>query len=1502
MKNAPIILFLAILFAIPISCNEKASSYDEVAKRPETKGKRERSGHPEKNALWTPEEAANHQRKLLKTAQFARPFNHNKAQAITSYANGALTGEWVNRAPKNMPGAFKFAEMLDGTDIIYGVTWNHYVGEYNSSSYIHKGTVYNPTTGTGGDDFQIITPNWPNRYQNLFAFQITGQVRLVAQIESGPVYYSDDEGATWVLATGLPAATTSAVINRQDSNRIYVTEGTTVYVSTDFGASFSTLQTFPSSQSSFLYTPRYAVQGNAQEVYLARSGSFYKLNAAKTNFDLRGTYTSSHTNSAFSIGGDDSKLYVTENKKYYVSTDEGNNWTTKTPNGNWYGDTSGPMDAGFFMAVHPTNTEISLGGYAIPVISTDGLDNVQTDHTGWGNYQNGTNLSVADYHNRIRFNYHPDFQSSHFFYNSSGNILSVRCSDGGMYVSYKEWTDFPAPGAGYNNTDYANAHFININLLSTITPLVYRKTIFTGSNNPDHINFATQDQGSQSIIPGTSGDVLDFYQSIGGDGQTIDSYDGVSAWKWDYNGSKVWSPVSVYGNGGAFQSIGAIHGQFSSSQTVDFTGATEMYWAQTYIDRHNPDQALWVLRKNLHRAKWNGTTLTGLTITKGINQVAALAQGSVNANKLYMLQDGDVYISNDRGNTFGTAINTPFNKTNGGWTKGDIGSGVVLPGNDNWVIFCGPTLGNNVGSILSKDGGTTWIDVTGDYPTGDDTQTGGMEVTPDGKFVFAGTDIGAFVFNVAEEKWYSLSEGAGFFNTTDVQYIASTKTMRFASWGSGILDFKIEELNPVCLSESTIVQNTISIHSVSSQQTTSGNESAASVLDNDSSTFWHTKYSAPAAVYPHEIVLDLGSAKVIKAFRYLPRQSGSNGRIANYEIYITNNTGNYGTAVATGTWPNSSAEELVTFTPKEGRYVRLRALSEVNGNNWASAAELNIVECEAGCISGSTTYTTAGGWSNGAPNSSTEAIFKDSYNTSTGNITACGLIVENGAVVTVGAGEYLSVERNIKVETGGSIIVSHQGSVVQVADDAVVINNGTINVKLTTPALNARDFMIMGSPMTAANNTMFSAYQVLNHTTANFTPYVGTPAVVGVNFHDQESNDWSNFVGQLTPGEGYLVRPSYTAGGTYNYEYNQGTLNNGIITYSAFFGDDKEDSPNVISNPYASAIDATMLIANNAMIDEVYFWEHLTTPVSGIPGPLNENFNMEDISTYNGTMGIPASNDPGTSTTPNGVISTGQGFGIKANAGGNVTFNNAMRLTTGNTTLRRSVPKDLLWLTVREGEYHMGSTAGIGFLQSASENLDPGFDTQKLGTVVSLYSHLPDGSEQLGIQGREIFDDAITIPMGFSTLVDEDGGLPYVISISDMEGSLIEEATVYLIDHLENTVTNLSEGNYEFVAEAGTYDNRFTLQFESLILDVNASELDAVSIFPNPTQNTINIVSPNAALTGIEIFDLRGRSVKRVTITSETTQRIDISNLESALYFVKISSENGLITKRIIKQ
>jgi len=129
---------------------------------------------------------------------------------------------------------------------------------------------------------------------------------------------------------------------------------------------------------------------------------------------------------------------------------------------------------------------------------------------------------------------------------------------------------------------------------------------------------------------------------------------------------------------------------------------------------------------------------------------------------------------------------------------------------------------------------------------------------------------------------------------------------------------------------------------VDSQELAGENGAANNAFDGNSSTFWHTEWSAANPLPPHDIQIDLGASYSMTGFSYLPRQdAGTNGFIGKYEFSVSTD-GITWISVASGTFNSSTTVQQASFNATTGRYIRLRALSELNGNPWTCVAELNV--------------------------------------------------------------------------------------------------------------------------------------------------------------------------------------------------------------------------------------------------------------------------------------------------------------------------------------------------------------------------------------------------------------------------------------------------------------------------------------------------------------------------------------------------------------------------------
>jgi beta-galactosidase len=115
-------------------------------------------------------------------------------------------------------------------------------------------------------------------------------------------------------------------------------------------------------------------------------------------------------------------------------------------------------------------------------------------------------------------------------------------------------------------------------------------------------------------------------------------------------------------------------------------------------------------------------------------------------------------------------------------------------------------------------------------------------------------------------------------------------------------------------------------------------------IDGDRSTFWHTRYSPDSPPHPHEMVIDFGEQLKVAAVVYQGRQDMDHGRIRDYEIYLTDDKSNWGSAAARGQFQNDAGKQVVRLpSPVSARYLKIVALSEVARNNWTTIAELTII-------------------------------------------------------------------------------------------------------------------------------------------------------------------------------------------------------------------------------------------------------------------------------------------------------------------------------------------------------------------------------------------------------------------------------------------------------------------------------------------------------------------------------------------------------------------------------
>lgn len=80
------------------------------------------------------------------------------------------------------------------------------------------------------------------------------------------------------------------------------------------------------------------------------------------------------------------------------------------------------------------------------------------------------------------------------------------------------------------------------------------------------------------------------------------------------------------------------------------------------------------------------------------------------------------------------------------------------------------------------------------------------------------------------------------------------------------------------------------------------------------------------------------------------------------------------------------------------------------------------------------------------------------------------------------------------------------------------------------------------------------------------------------------------------------------------------------------------------------------------------------------------------------------------------------------------------------------------------------------------------------------------------------------------------------------------------------------------------------------------TENNPFTVYPNPAENSVMILTPYQKATSVTIFDLTGRERLQQKTDQGTRMLLDISSLSKGIYIVELTTENGVYRKQLIHQ
>ncbi|MFP5437433.1 MAG: T9SS sorting signal type C domain-containing protein [Bacteroidia bacterium] len=547
-------------------------------------------------------------------------------------------------------------------------------------------------------------------------------------------------------------------------------------------------------------------------------------------------------------------------------------------------------------------------------------------------------------------------------------------------------------------------------------------------------------------------------------------------------------------------------------------------------------------------------------------------------------------------------------------------------------------------------------------------------------------------------------------------------------------------------------------------------------------------------------------------------------------------------------------------------------------------------------------WTTPGNWcGNVVPTNGVDVIIPEVANLP---VLAAGqtgyahnLTLGAQAVLTVSTGATLSVDNVLAVHPDGTLTVQNNGALIQGIATVTSNNSGSIDFTKNSSSLFRLDYTLWASP-------------VIGQTLGEFAPATSSNRFYAYNPATDQYAGIAN-TESFADATSYLIRmpngdatPGYNAGttaisvaGNFTGAPHNGTVTKTLSTEGNGF--------NAVGNPYPSPINVSdFFTGNTGVIDAssgIYLWRKKNSGASSSYATLTLAAFTANPATGGGSENSQYYVYESSTGSDNWLLAPAQGFIIKTAATTGtptLSFTNGMRRPTPGSTqsfFRHAADTaSRLWINMT-GNGAASQTA-IAYMNNATLGLDYGYDGNKFAERNTLTFYSLAENTALTVQARPSFVNSDVVPMGYLAPVAGS----YTIAVDHVDGVFTQGQTIYLRDNLTGMIANLSNNSYTFVTEAGTFENRFDVLYNTEALGTDVPTIDANNVIVVKQGTTIQINSGSVLMNGVTIYDIRGRKVYSVSDINNTQTAISNLTAEQQVLIVEINTVKGKVSKRIV--